>query len=339
MSTQPVSRGILPRAPVSVPDPEGRVESGRHAGRVETISWDRLAPPLARSRLWRRFHHKRWQYVALCTDTLFCGIAIVDVGWTNTAFAFAFDRLERREVGGISRDGLPGLTATVAHSLGGSSTFRWLSNRIDFAPRDGGDGYALRVRCCALEIDAELDARSTTPFLFAVGPVDGGSVHSTQKSPGLRMAGEVRAAGRHFSLDGGVASLDYSNGLLARETEWRWASAHAADCGFNLQSGYFGGQENVVWIGGDLIPLGSARFIHDALNSMAPWRITTDDGLLDLTFEPEGMRRENRNLLVAASRYVQVIGTFSGWVKASAAAQARRIERLAGVTEDHFSRW
>lgn len=62
-------------------------------------------------------------------------------------------------------------------------------------------------------------------------------------------------------------------------------------------------------------------------------------GLLDLQFEPEGMRREDKNLLVAVSRYVQPIGSFTGWVKAAPHAPPREIRRLGGVTEDHFSRW
>ena len=55
---------------------------------------------------------------------------------------------------------------------------------------------------------------------------------------------------------------------------------------------------------------------------MAAWQLRTEDGLLDLTFRPEGLRREDKNLLVAASRYVQPIGVFSGWVTASANANA-----------------
>jgi hypothetical protein len=149
----------------------------------------------------------------------------------------------------------------------------------------------------------------------------------------------VTAGGSRYSLDGGVASYDYSNGLLGRETAWRWASAHREHIGFNLQAGYFGAAENALWIDGAIVPLGAAQFAFDEHDPMRPWQVRTDDGLLDLVFTPEGMRRENRNLLVAASRYVQPIGTFSGTVRAAAGADARTITRLVGVTEDHASRW
>ncbi|HYD78371.1 MAG TPA: DUF2804 domain-containing protein [Paucimonas sp.] len=339
MPLRHASRDCLPPAPIHLPAAGGEIAFGRYAGLVDGIDWSKLARPHARSRWWRRFHHKRWQYVALATEDLFCGIAIVDIGWTNTAFAYAFDRKLRREIGSYRQDGVPGLTARLANRPGESSSFRYLSNRIDFLSGERPGEFRLQLRCGRFEIDAQIDSRHAAPFLLAVGAVEGGSVHATQKSPALGLTGEVRCDGNRYQLEGGTASLDYSNGLLARETSWRWASAHGPDHGFNLQAGYFGGNENALWLDGELIPLGAARFVHDALNPMAPWRIHTEDGLLDLVFRPEGMRREDKNLLVAASRYVQPIGVFEGWIRPSAEAQPRRIDRLVGVTEDHYSRW
>ncbi|HEY0846378.1 MAG TPA: DUF2804 domain-containing protein [Noviherbaspirillum sp.] len=320
----------------SLTDADGQPCFGRFAGPAHRIDWSALAAPYARGRIWRRFHHKRWQYVALCTDEVFCGIAIVDLGWTNTAFAYAFDRRLRREVAGYSQDGLPGLTAQVGHLPQEGSRFRFGRNRIVF--RIEGDQHQLRLRCGDFDIDARFTPGKAPPLL-AIGPIAGGSVHATQKSPGMPLTGMVRAGGKTYDLTGGVASYDYSNGLLARETSWRWASAHGLDIGFNLQAGYFGNHENVLWLDGRLIPLGSAHFDYTPADPMAPWHVHTDDGLLDLQFMPEGMRREDKNLLIAASRYVQPIGSFSGWVKAAPDAPPREVRKLGGVTEDHFSRW
>lgn len=321
----------------ALPDADGQPRFGRFAGYAGRIDWSALAAPYARSSLWRRFHHKRWQYVALCTDDLFCGIAMVDLGWTNTAFAYAFDRRLGKEVAGYSQDGIPGLTADIGHLPQDGSSFRFGRNRIAY--QMSGDGrHALALHCGSFEIDAQFTAGNAAPLL-AIGPIAGGSVHATQKSPGMPLQGSVRAGGKTYDLAGGVASYDYSNGLLARETAWRWASAHALDVGFNLQAGYFGNNENVLWLDGRLIPLGSAHFDYLAADPMAPWHIRTDDGLLDLQFQPEGMRREDKNLLIAASRYVQPIGSFSGWVRATPDSPRRAVTRLGGVTEDHYSRW
>ncbi|MET3129804.1 hypothetical protein AAKU55_000045 [Oxalobacteraceae bacterium GrIS 1.11] len=328
---------MLPAAPESILTAAGLPKFGRYAGQVERFDWQELAPPHARGRCWRRFHHKRWHYVALATPDLFCGVAIVDVGWTNTAFAYVFERRLGKIVAQFSQDGLPGLSSRMAAHAGGASRFRFLSRRIDLQCL-GQRRYRLAVRGADFEIDAEFGP-DMTPLLLAVGPVTGGSVHATQKSGGLPLWGAVRAAGRSHSLDGGVASFDYSNGLLARRTAWQWASAHSLELGFNLQAGYFGAHENALWLDGQLFALGAARFDFDPLKPLATWHVATDDGLLDLHFKPEGARAENKNLLIAASRYVQPIGTFSGWVRASRTAPKRIVTQLVGVTEDHVSRW
>jgi hypothetical protein len=67
-----------------LPGTDGRPRFGRFKGPAGRIDWAALAPPHARSAWWRHFHHKRWQYVALSTDHLFCGVAIVDLGFPLT---------------------------------------------------------------------------------------------------------------------------------------------------------------------------------------------------------------------------------------------------------------
>ncbi|MDO8179526.1 MAG: DUF2804 domain-containing protein [Undibacterium sp.] len=332
---------FLPAAPASAVSADGQANVGQYAGSLAQIDWSGLAAPYRRSRFWQYFHHKRWQYVALATDELFCGVAIVDVGWTNTAFAYLFERHQRKMLANFSQDGLPGLSAKLnAHpASGAASHFNFLGNTIRYQQLPGSQHYQLDVQCGTLSMHASFSAQDAAPSLLAIGPVAGGSVHATVKSSGMPLSGSVSVAGHRFDLAGGVASFDHSNGFLARETAWRWASAHSLDLGFNLQSGYFGNNENCLWLDGRLIALGAAQFDFDPTNILAPWHIYTDDGLLDLQFQPEGCRSENKNLLVAVSRYAQPVGTFSGWVKASADAPPRRVERLVGVTEDHFSRW
>lgn len=321
----------LPAAPRHVVDGAGRPAFGRHAGQAASFDWGALAAPYRRSAWWRRFHHKRWHYVSLACDDVFCAVAIVDLGWASTAFAYVFDRRERRIIAAFSQDGLPGLSANVAAHAGADSCFRFFSSHVTLGP------HALALRCGQFALDAQFAGAG--PLLLAVGAVDGGSVHATQKSPGMALHGQVRIGARCISLDGGVASIDYSNGLLARQTSWRWACGHSLALGFNLQAGYFGANENALWLDGKIIPLAAARFDFTPDAPMAPWHVCTDDGLLDLQFAPEGVRQENKNLLLAASRYMQPIGSFSGWVRAAPGSTKVVVKQLAGVTEDHWARW
>nr|WP_308635557.1 DUF2804 family protein [Massilia brevitalea] len=172
---------------------------------------------------------------------------------------------------------------------------------------------------------------------MAVGPVfDGGAVHSTQKSPGLLLHGRADAGGKRFRLDGGVASYDYSNGLLGRRSAWRWISAHGRGLGINLQSGYFGDAENALWLDGELIALGA---LESRIEADGVWSMTSADGLLALRFTPEGVRRDEKQLLLASSRLRQHLGRFDGWVRAAPDAPKRTVTGLSGLAEDYRARW
>ncbi|CAM3863635.1 DUF2804 domain-containing protein [Roseateles saccharophilus] len=324
--------------PDSIVRHDGQPAHGRYAGRIARFDWTGLAE--RRSWLWRRLHHKRWHYVGLGDERVFIGLAIVDVGWTCTAFAYLFDRQRRHLLADWSQDGLPGLQAQVSDAplAEARACFRGPGARLELR-HQSDDSLLLHVRTRTLRIEAQLDLEAMAPPLLAVGPIEGGIAHATQKTTALAVLGWAEAEGRRFDLDGAWAAVDASNGLLARNTAWRWASAHRPDVGFNLQQGYFGNQENVLWLDGRPIALGAAHFDFDAARPLDPWHVRTDDGLLDLVFTPEGARAEDRNLLVAASHYIQPIGSFAGTVRAAPGAPLREVRDLLGVTEDHRSKW
>ena len=325
---------ILPPAPLAAVGPDGQPLFGRYQGLAGAPGWENLALPRARGALWRRLHHKRWHFVALVTEEVFCGVAIVDVGWSNTAFAYVFDRGRRRVVAALSPLGVAGLTAQVGATVAEGARFTVPGRRIAIAA-DGAHGHRLRLHAGRFRIDAAY--AGTGPRLLAVGPTfDGGSVHSTQKSPGLALNGSLEADGRRYRLDGGVASYDFSNGLLGRRTAWRWISAHGLDIGFNLQAGYFGNAENALWIDGALVPLGA---LDVTVAADGAWTLRTNDGLLDLRFTPEGTRCDDKQLLVASSRMRQHVGRFDGWARAAPDAPRRAITGLAGLAEDYRARW
>jgi len=324
----------LAPAPLDAVGPDGVLRCGRYQGLAGAPGWARLAPPQARGALWRRLHHKRWHFVALVTDELFCGVAIVDIGWSNTCFAYVFDRAARKVVAAFSPLGVAGLTASVGATVAEGARFAVPGRRIAIAST-GPHSHRLLLRAGRFRIDA--DYAGDGPRLTAIGQVlDGGSVHTTQKSPGLALGGAIEAGGRRYLLDGGVASYDFSNGLLGRRTAWRWISAHGAHLGFNLQSGYFGDAENALWLDGQLFPLGSLTVSVEADGC---WRLLTADGLLALRFTPEGTRCDDKQLLVASSRMRQHVGRFDGWVKGSADAPHRLVEGLSGLAEDYCARW
>lgn len=322
----------LPAAPLYAVGADGQPRLGRYAGLAESFGWHALAEPFRRSALWRRLHHKRWHFVGIVTDEVYCATAVVHVGWGSSAFGYVFERATGRDIACFSSVGLPGMGARVGANARAPGSYRSFSERIDILPA-GTDDWMLGLSARGLRIDAAYGGAAG--HLLAIGQAEGGSVHATQKSGAMTVAGVAVVGSRRFVLDEGVAIMDYSNGMLGRSTGWRWLSAHGPDVGINLQQGYFGGAENALWLEGELLPLGEVRF------DMTPdgLCVRTADGLVELHFTPDGERRDDKQLLVASSRLRQQIGVFDGWVRATPDAAPRAVRRLAGMVEQHHARW
>lgn len=228
---------------------------------------------------------------------------------------------------------------------GADARFTWPGLNIRASRKRGSDLYAITARVGDLTLDAELDTKGAPTPLTLVAPVTGGTVNVTQKWAQLPARGTVRIGDRSYSLDGGFGGFDYTNGLLARHTAWRWAFAAGRDAGdggvaFNLVSGINdtdAASENVVWVDGMAVPVGRIDFQFDAAATSSPWRIASDDGIVDLVFEPIGEHREHRDLGFARSHFVQVLGTFRGTI--NALGRSRRMSMVAGVTEDQDVLW
>ena len=90
---------------------------------------------------------------------------------------------------------------------------------------------------------------------------------------------------------------------------------------------------------GEVHALAPVHFMYDKKDPLSQWHIFTEDDMLELYFTPDTARRDNKNLVVAASRYLQPIGTFTGWVRSAPDQPKRVVTQMMGVTEDHASRW
>ena len=325
----------LPKAPATLVHERGVPAFGMYHGTVGTLSWRSLKAPLLK-RLTRQLHHKRWQYAAISHADFFIGVAVVDTGWCGSAFAYVFDRQRRQIIASFSRNGLPLLSTQIENRSFGDATFRHGKSCIAF--RRAEKRLELTINTAELQLAAHICLPAEQSVMTAIAPANW-LAHATHKSSALAISGYVHCDRWQRDLADASASLDASNGLLARDTRWRWASAHSADIGFNLQAGYMADAENAVWFGGEPYRVGAAQFEFDPQQPLVPWHIHTKDGLLDLVFTPEGVRQDDKELFIAASHYVQPIGTFSGQITHPATGKVFFINGLTGITEDHHSRW
>ncbi|GAA5175276.1 DUF2804 domain-containing protein [Niveibacterium umoris] len=323
----------LQAPPPTLLDAQGAPNFGASAGVLDAVDWTALKRPRAPGWFDRRLRHKRWQYLALAHPQVFVGLAVVDLGWAAHGFAYAFRRGEGRPVS-VARDGLPAACRVSSRPFGDADA-RLPGLRLNFMR--SGDTLAVRLRSRVLSLEAALDLAHMAPPACVIAPANL-LAHCTHKSAAIDVTGSLEIGGDRLVLDGACASLDHSDGLLAHDTRWNWASAHASGFGFNLQAGYMGDAENIVWLEGQPYKLGPVHFDYNAADPLAPWRIRSACGNTDLRFAPEGLHRGNKNLGLVASRFVQAIGCFSGRIGAPGTATLE-IRELLGVTEDHASRW
>lgn len=329
----------LANPPPYVVSKEGMLQSGSFRGSLPHVD---LAP-LKMGHLYRLLHHKRWVYLAIATEELFVGMAVVDLGYAKNTFAFVYEN--GRMVIDRSAIGLP-TAGEVSDGIGPGFHARFKTSKVHVDVRRPGGSVVIEAHHPGLDLRAELDGDSKHPALSAIGPVPNGIVDATEKQALLKVRGELRVEGRSRSLDGAMGGWDYTHGYLARHTEWRWAyllgrasqgRQRDVPIAMNLVEGFLGESECGVWIGDQLHPIGEGRFEFDAREPLAPWRITSACGSVDLRFYPGGMHAESTDLKIVRSKFVQPVGKYEGTIKVG--DKTYEIDRALGVAEDQDVLW
>ncbi len=330
----------LPSPPTSVLDEQGEGRFGRYEGPLGEVDLsraeDRVGPGAS------VFKKKKWFYVALATDELYVGCAIVDAGYVANAFVFAASP-KTGLLAASSHLGLARLGCRVSSTAeeGAEAWLRTLGATFRLK-RDGG-AYDLAVDTAALRVRAMLDTTGAPAPITAICRPPGGDVNVTTKRALLPASGHVVVQGAARSLAGALGGLDYTHGLLPRITRWRWAffmgkTSEGERVAMNLVEGFNGEPECVVWIGDELVPVGEGRFQFDAKTPLEPWQVRTTCGAVDLRFSPVGMHAEKRALGLIRSEFVQPVGVFHGTLRVEGRLPIELVG-VPGVVEDQSVKW
>jgi hypothetical protein len=331
----------LSPSPDSIIDPgTGVPRLGSFREGLPRVDW----APLRLGRGARALRHKRWLYVAIATEDVFVALAVIRMGYASNAFVYAYDASGGRML--ARRSWLaPPFAASVGDTGGEGCHARFhargASIVVDRAGRE--PRYGVHVEARGLSLDASLDAGDAPPAIGAVAEVAPGRFDATEKRALLVARGALRVEGRTVSLDGALAGYDFTSGMLARHTTWRWGFAlghmtGGAPFAVNLVEGFVGEAECAAWVGRELIGLGEGRFTFDRARPAEPWRVGTSDGAADLTMTPGAVHEERRDLVVVGSRFVQPCGAWSGRLTLPGRSPLV-IERALGVTEDQDVTW
>lgn len=335
--------------------PDRLIENGEvHYGlfRVPLRAPNLLAAPglPGWARPWRL---KEWQHWGLIHPDFYVSLAVVDSKYLGTAWISVFDRHTRmvfehsRKVplrtpklppdlydGGVSWS-VSGLHVDIRNELDRG----W--HRISFNAPARGDRPAVRG-----EIVAEQDMNRIPP-LVACLPLGPGRPFYSHKAP-CPLSGSLTIGSRTVAFEPGrdFGLLDEHKAFYPRQTFWRWATFATRDrdgrvLGVNLTHNVIAddehNNENVLWCNDRILPLGAARFVI-GMTPDAPWQVRTLDGCVDLTFEPQGARSEDLDVVVAMSRFRQPVGLFRGTL-VDGDGQRHDVSDALGVVEDHRVAW
>jgi hypothetical protein len=336
----------LSPAPDSILDPATRLPRlGSYRGGLPRVDWK----PLGIGRAARVLQHKRWLYVAITSGDLYVALAIVRLGYASSAFVYAYEAATGRML--VQRSWVAPPFAALVSDTGGAGCHARFSARgvhivVERARRE--PYYGVHVETRGLSLSASLDAGNAPPAIGAVAEVAPGRFCATEKRALLAVRGSLRVhdpggGDVTASLDGALAGYDFTSGLLARHTEWRWAFALGRLEGgepfaLNLVEGFVGEAECAAWVGGEVVGLGEGRFTFDRERPMEPWRVRTADGVADLTMTPGAVHEEKRDVVVARSHFVQPCGAWTGRIALPGRAPWR-VERALGVTEIQDATW
>ncbi|WP_442802104.1 MULTISPECIES: DUF2804 domain-containing protein [unclassified Shewanella] len=297
----------------------------------------------------RYFHYKQFQFVSLVTPHYIIGVAIADIRYVGSAFCYLFD---------ISKNKLIETSWLKPPSLGYSLAPSPMDGTARIVGRKGAVAFNLVQGIWSLSIDTSnikaeltlLPPALSLPMAMC-NPTGYSGWTYTQKHNGLKPQGQLTINDEPQPLNQVLGSYDFSAGYMRRETSWRWACINAHSdkgvIGLNLAAGVneTGCNENVFWVNGERHLLGSvhfdfARFRGDKQGSKQGelWRIYSDNGQIELSFKSQNCRQEKLNLLLLKSNFRQYIGYYSGYIIDNSGTK-HTLDKVLGLTEDHFARW
>jgi hypothetical protein len=163
----------------------------------------------------------------------------------------------------------------------------------------------------------------------------------SRRSPWYTAEGVMQLSGTEIVFSKGSAwgILDWNRGVRPRSDIRFWAAACGLSgerqIGFNVgygtaDSGF--GTENAFFVDGKLHKLDQVTFHISPNNWLEPWRFTSNDNRLEMTFVPNQQRFEHNRVLIHSLKRRQVCGSFTGKVILDTGEELE-FQDLTGIAE------
>ncbi len=269
------------------------------------------------------------------------GMAVVDLKYLANAFFYVLDR-SNKHILEISKITVPLGKNIYIRPTPDNVSCAFVSHKISISMDDG----KLSAKTKDISVQLSFDVLRTAPLRLCSRAGYRGWVY-TQKTTPIHITGSITVDNQTTALESPsyMGLMDWTAGYMRRETFWNWAASAAVlsdgrTFGMNLSCGVneTSFTENGFWIDGKRTKVSTVHFEFNPANFYDPWRITSGDGKVDLTFNAEQHRAENINAFLIATRFTQLMGVFNGILKTDDNAVIR-INNIPGWAEDHYAKW
>lgn len=296
----------------------------------------------------RFLRKKRWDYWCITNDRWLFSATISNVDYALAGFVYALD-FESKDFG-ETIEIIPFGKNTMPDTVAASQSFRRSGMQIEI--ENSEESVRLRVKAAkvgaaALEADILVTRPAELESLNVVVPWNERTFQFTSKQHCMPAKGRVTWGSRNFEFSDAdsFACLDYGRGIWPFSTSWNWAAFSCRSgndvLGVNMGARWTdgtGANENGIILNGILYKIASdVRFEYEAGDLMKQWRMTCDSGEIDLVFTPFFRRVADTNLLVVRTNVSQMIGRFTGTIRAG--GKTLQVSGAPGWAEEHFARW
>lgn len=317
-------------------------------GEINHLDYDlRNAMDRRLSKLSKRLKYNQFQFIGFTSPELIIGIAIVDLKIASNCFVYAYQPTTQKFEEFSFIQPFSRKTAMSPKPNEGSASFVKGKNKVTITATKTPRLRSVNVELASgFKVDAIIDESANYNPLAVCARAGYTGWVFTQKATALVCNGSVNWGEEVFDLDkiNALASVDWSAGYMRRETSWNWGSLSCKlndgrRLGFNLAAGVneTGFTENALWIDGTLYKVDMVDFRFDRYHPEHAWALRSNDGIINLYFEPAGQRKEKMNMIVAASNFTQHFGRFYGDININ--GEIIHLDGAWGFTEDHYAKW
>ncbi len=299
---------------------------------------------------------KEWDYYYIGNDSFGFAFTIADNSYMALGSVSLLDFTNKRYITkSIMKWFTMGKLNLPSTSKVGDVFFKSKKLQLEFL----NNGKSRTIKCKFIKFDKQLDLDCEIELF---DEIDDSMVIATpfekkkhfyynQKINCMRAKGKAIVGGKiyHFKPEESFGTLDWGRGVWTYANTWYWSSMSSVidgkRIGFNLGYGFgdtSAASENMIFYDGKGYKTESVTFhIPKDENGkddfMKPWKFTSNDNAVNLTFTPIIDRRDYTNVLIIKSLQDQVFGTFNGELKF--ADKTIKINNLLGFAEKVRNNW